>query len=206
MDPRTRPLGELFVATGNEHKMAELRRLFPGFALRLPGELGRGGEFQETGRTYLDNALGKALHLYRRLGRPVLADDSGLEVPALGGQPGVYSSRYGAVDGRKLAAPERNALLLERAQGLEDRRCRFVCCMVVVLTEVRFLAVQETCEGVLAPAPRGEGGFGYDPVVWLPERDKTVAELGDREKDEVSHRGRAARRLRDLLAVELPKG
>jgi XTP/dITP diphosphohydrolase len=202
MDPAAYPLKELFVATGNEHKVVELRRLFPGIALRLPGEIGPGEEFEETGDTYLDNALGKALQLYRRLGRPVLADDSGLEVPALGGEPGVYSSRYGAAEGRKLAAPERNALLLDRAQGLEDRRCRFVCCMVVVLTEVRFLAVQETCEGVLAPAPRGEGGFGYDPIVWLPERDRTVAELGDREKDQVSHRGRAARRLRILLAAE----
>jgi len=200
------PVSELFVATGNEHKMVELRRLFPGIALRLPRELGESGRFEETGETYLDNALGKALHLYRGLGRPALADDSGLEVPALGGEPGVYSSRYGAVAGRKLADADRNALLLEKARELEDRRCRFVCCMVVVLTEVRFLVVQETCEGLLAAGPRGEGGFGYDPIVWLPERGVTVAELSDPEKDEVSHRGRAARRLLALLAAGRARG
>jgi XTP/dITP diphosphohydrolase len=197
---------ELFVATGNRHKTVELRRLFPGIGLRLPAELGHKADFEETGETYLHNALGKALHLYRRLGRPVLADDSGLEVPALGGEPGVYSSRYGSVGGLKLSDSERNVLLLEKARDLGDRSCRFVCCMVVVFTEVRFLVVQETCEGVLAPSPRGEGGFGYDPIVWLPERGKTVAELTDREKDEVSHRGRAARRLLALLEAGLDAG
>jgi XTP/dITP diphosphohydrolase len=195
-------LGEVYVATGNEHKIIELRRLFPSFSLHVPSEAGVRFAFDETGSTYLDNSLGKALHLYQQLRRPVLADDSGLEVLALGGEPGVRSSRYGApAGGGKLSDAERNALLLEKTRRLEERSCRFVCCMVLVLTEARYCIAQETCEGILTREPRGDGGFGYDPIVWLPDHGKTVAELSDAEKDQVSHRGRAARRLAALAAA-----
>jgi XTP/dITP diphosphohydrolase len=196
---------ELFVATGNEHKLVELGRLLPGIALHTPGEAGVSFSFEEKGESYLENALGKALHLYGLLGRPVLADDSGLEVAGLEGAPGVRSSRYGgSEDGAKLSDGQRNALLLEQAGHLEERGCRFVCCMVVVLDEARFLIVQETCEGLLARAPSGSGGFGYDPIVFLPRKGKSVAELSDREKDRLSHRGRAARRLLAGLRAERP--
>jgi XTP/dITP diphosphohydrolase len=172
--------------------------------LRTPSELGIAFDFEETGATYLDNALGKALHLHAQVGRPVLADDSGLEVPALGGEPGIRSSRYGSQPGGpKLTDPERCGLLLARAEGLEDRSCFFVCCMALVLEPSRFLAAQEVCRGRLARAPRGSGGFGYDPIVYIPERGKTVAELSDREKDRLSHRGRAARRVRALWGRDL---
>jgi len=196
---------ELFVATGNEHKLLELGRLFPGILLRTPAQAGIRFEFQENGSDYLDNALGKARHLHGLLGKPVLADDSGLEVAGLAGDPGVYSSRYGSVPGgARLSDAERNALLLQRARDLEERGCRFVCCMVVVLGEGRFVVAQETCEGVLAREPRGSGGFGYDPVVLLPQMGRTVAELTDVEKDRVSHRGRAARRILSLLGSPPP--
>ncbi|MBN1834487.1 MAG: non-canonical purine NTP pyrophosphatase [Spirochaetales bacterium] len=196
---------ELVVATGNEHKLLELRRLFPGITLRTPAQVGVRFEFEENGAGYLDNAMGKARHLYALVGRPVLADDSGLEVTGLGGRPGVYSSRYGsAPGGAKLSDAERNALLLQEARGLEERSCRFVCCMVLVVGEARFVAAQETCEGVLARGPSGAGGFGYDPVVYLPELGRSVAELSDVEKDRVSHRGRAARRVLALLGPAGP--
>ena len=195
-----RVLRELVVATNNAHKVRELTRLFPGVRLLVPSDLGVEFAFEEDGSTYLDNALGKARHLYARVRRPVLADDSGLEVPALGGEPGIRSSRYGSPPGgAKLTDAERCSLLLAKAERLADRSCFFVCCMALVLDESRFAAAQEVFRGELARAPRGSGGFGYDPIVFIPERGRTVAELSDRDKDRLSHRGRAARRVRALL-------
>jgi XTP/dITP diphosphohydrolase len=195
---------ELVVATNNAHKVRELARLFPRVRLRAPSDLGIAFEFEETGATYLDNALGKAMQLHALVGRPVLADDSGLEVPALGGEPGIRSSRYGSrPGGPKLTDAERCDLLLARAGNLTDRSCFFVCCIALVLEPSRFLTAQEVLRGRLARAPRGSGGFGYDPIVFVPERGKTVAELSDREKDRLSHRGRAARRVRALWGQAL---
>jgi XTP/dITP diphosphohydrolase len=188
----------LTAATNNPHKLREFRRLFPDFRILSPEQIDWAFSFEETGTTYLENALGKALHLYHLVETPVLADDSGLEVVGLGGEPGIYSSRYGSADG-KLSDFERNAYLLNRAASLSDRACFFVCCMVAVLGEKRFFVVQETFHGVLAAEPSGSGGFGYDPVVYLPERRKTVAELRDEEKDAISHRGKAAHRLAAVL-------
>jgi XTP/dITP diphosphohydrolase len=195
---------ELVLATNNEHKVRELTRLFPRLRLLSPSDLGVVFEFEENGSTYLDNALGKARYLFSLVGRPVLADDSGLEVPALGGEPGIRSSRYGSrPDGPKLSDADRCRLLLAKAENLTDRSCFFVCCIALVLEEPRFFAAQEVCRGTLAYAPRGSGGFGYDPIVFLPELGRTVAELGDREKDRLSHRGRAARRMRALWRLGL---
>jgi XTP/dITP diphosphohydrolase len=188
----------LTVATNNPHKLREFRRLFTDFRLLSPGEADCSFSFEETGDTYLENALGKALHLYHLVETPVLADDSGLEVVGLGGEPGIYSSRYGSAEA-KLSDFERNAYLLNRAASLNDRACFFVCCMVAVFGEKRFFVAQETFHGVLAAEPSGSGGFGYDPVVYLPEKGKTVAELSDEEKDAISHRGKAARRLAAVL-------
>jgi len=194
---------ELFVATANAHKLVELAPALPGQVLRTPAEAGHPGfEVEEDGEDFLANALKKARALYSLLGRPSIADDSGLVVRALGGEPGVRSARYGSPDGgaTKLGAAERNAYLLERMRGRADRACAFVCCLVLVLSEDRLFVVQETCPGLLLEAPRGSGGFGYDPVVFLPELGKTVAELSTEEKNRVSHRGRACARMAGLLA------
>ena len=188
----------LTVATNNPHKLREFRRLFPGFRLLSPDQTGSAFSFEETGTTYLENALGKALHLHHLVETPVLADDSGLEVVGLGGEPGIYSARYGSADA-ELTDFERNAYLLNRAASLSDRACFFVCCMVAVLGDKRFFVAQETFPGVLAAETAGSGGFGYDPVVYLPDKGKMVAELSDDEKDSISHRGKAARRLAALL-------
>lgn len=191
------------MATGNMHKLGELGPLFPGHILKAPSQIGIAHfDVEENGQSFLDNALIKARALYALTGRPSLADDSGLAVRALGGAPGIYSARYGSEDGRKLEAPERNALLLKNTEGFSDRACAFVCCLVLILSESRFYAVQETCEGELLRAPRGEGGFGYDPLVYLPELGKSVAELSPAEKNRVSHRGRAAARLAKLIEGE----
>jgi XTP/dITP diphosphohydrolase len=190
---------ELLLASNNAHKHQEFLRLFPQAAIQIPSEIGVSFAFEEDGETFLENAFGKAMALYRVAKRPVIADDSGLCVPALGGQPGVFSSRYGSsAGGVLLDAPRRNAYLLDRMEGLQARSAYFVCCLVIVFEESRFLAVQDTVDGEIAESPRGENGFGYDPLFLLPDRGLTMAELSEEEKDLVSHRGRAARRIRAL--------
>jgi len=193
-------INELILASNNGHKHDEFVRLFPGVRIVVPRDLGIAFDFEENGETFLANALGKALALFRVAGRPVLADDSGLCVDALGGAPGVLSSRFGAGrGGAPLDTPRRNELLLERLDGTRGRAAHFVCCLVLLLEEKRFFVAQETVHGAIAAAPRGANGFGYDPLFALPGRGKTLAEIPDAEKDDVSHRGRAARRVRALL-------
>jgi XTP/dITP diphosphohydrolase len=187
---------EFLLASNNAHKHQEFVRLFPGMRILMPRELGIEFDFEETGDTFLENAFGKAIALYHEAKRPVISDDSGLCVRALGGEPGILSSRYGsAAGGVVLDAPRRNAYLLDRMEGIQDRAAFFVCCLVLVLEESRFLAVQETVHGRIAEGPRGENGFGYDPLFIVPGHEKTIAELPDQVKDAISHRGLAARRI-----------
>jgi len=190
----------IYVATNNAHKLDEIRPAMPGIEFRVPGDAGVEFDFPEDADTFVGNSTGKALALWRLVRAPVLADDSGLCVDALGGRPGVLSARYGSKDGyTPLGAPERNALLLEEMRGVADRSCRFVCCMSLVLSPDRVFVAQETCEGVLLEEPRGSGGFGYDPVVFLPALGCSVAELSAERKNGVSHRGRALRRMAAIL-------
>jgi XTP/dITP diphosphohydrolase len=192
---------EIYVATGNAHKITELGPALPGQLLRLPSDAGIADfEVDEDGSTYLENALKKARALYSLVGKPSLADDSGLSVRALGGAPGILSARYGSVDGsRKLDSAERNAYLLTNMESESDRDCAFVCCLVLILAEDRIFTVQETCPGQLLRAPIGAGGFGYDPVVFLPALGKSVAQLSLAEKNRLSHRGRACARMMAIL-------
>ena len=190
---------ELLLASNNDHKHAEFVRLFPGVRIVRPREIGVDFAFAEDGASFLDNALGKARSLQVLAHRPTIGDDSGLCVAALGGGPGIRSSRYGSDGTRDLPAPARNALLLSRLAGSADRRAFFVCCLVLAIDGERFVAVQETVHGEIASAPRGANGFGYDPLFLIPGRGLTIAELPDAEKDLLSHRGRAARRLRMML-------
>jgi XTP/dITP diphosphohydrolase len=191
---------EILLASNNEHKHREFLRLFPGVRILVPRDVGIELDFEENGETFQANAFGKAMALYRTAKRAVIADDSGLCVDALGGGPGVFSNRYGSgPDGVPLDTPRRNLLLLEKMRGAVNRRAFFVCCIVLVLEELRFFIAQETVAGDIAPAPRGNGGFGYDPLFALPGRGLTMAEVSDREKDDISHRGRAARRILALL-------
>jgi XTP/dITP diphosphohydrolase len=192
---------EILVASSNAHKLMELAALFPGHDLKTPDQAGFPGfDVIEDGSTFHANAVLKALALHRLSGLPSLADDSGLAVRAMRGGPGIHSARYGSIDGStKLSSRERNAILLAEMSGVGDRACAFICCLVLVLSESRIFSVQESCEGELLHAPRGEGGFGYDPVVWLPALGRTVAELDAEEKNRISHRGRAASRMVRIL-------
>jgi XTP/dITP diphosphohydrolase len=194
---------ELLLASNNDHKHREYCRLFPGRRVLTPDDIGIDFAFAEDGETFLENAFGKAMALFHAAKRPVIADDSGLCVRALGGEPGVLSSRYGAgVGGALLAPAERNAYLLDRMEGISDRAAYFACCLVLFLEENRYLVAQETVHGTVAEAPRGFNGFGYDPLFVLPGSHLTMAELPDEEKDAVSHRGRAARRMRAFMDAE----
>lgn len=192
---------EILVATFNRHKIDELRPLLPGHRLLSPADAGIDPmEIDENGSDYFANALIKAKALHDKAGIPTLADDSGLSVLALDGAPGIHSSRYGSLDGsKKLSDGDRNELLLSVMKQVDERRCAFYCCLVFLYGEDRYIAVQETCPGLLAYAPAGKGGFGYDPLVFLPELGRTVAELSPGEKNRVSHRGRAGRAMAAML-------
>ena len=191
---------ELLLASNNEHKRREFTRLFPGVKILEPRDVGIDFDFPEDGASFLANAHGKAAALHGLAGRPVIADDSGLCVDALGGEPGIHSARYGSAPGdRPLEAPRRNRYLLERMSGMKERAAHFVCCLVLFLGGDRFVAAQETVSGVITHEPRGTNGFGYDPLFLLPGLGQTMAEISDMEKDRLSHRGRAARRIRELL-------
>jgi len=198
---------ELLLASNNAHKLEEFTRLFAGHRVVSPRQEGIAFDFEEGGTSFLENALGKALALYRMAGRPVISDDSGLCVAALGGEPGVFSSRYGSgPGGKELETSERNAFLLSRMEGVTDRRAFFVCCLVLLLEESRYFVAQETVHGLITEAPRGRNGFGYDPLFLLPDRGLTIAELPDTEKDLVSHRGRASRRIAGMLGLSNEPG
>lgn len=192
---------EILVASFNNHKIDELRPLLPGHRLLSPAEAGvEPIQIDEAGSDYFANALIKARALYEKAGIPTLADDSGLSVLALDGAPGIHSSRYGSLDGsKKLGDRDRNELLLSVMKDIDERRCAFYCCLVFLYDDDRYVAVQETCPGILTRSPAGEGGFGYDPLVFLPQLGKTVAELSPDEKNEVSHRGRAGRAMALML-------
>jgi XTP/dITP diphosphohydrolase len=200
--------GAIWLASGNHHKKQELARILTGITLKIPADGGIGNfDPPETGNSFMENALLKARALSRLLAErgifePVVADDSGLCVDALGGRPGIYSARYnGAGEPKKLEAPERNRLLLEELGDSPGRGARFVCAMVLLFDENRFFCVQETLEGEIT-APRGTGGFGYDPILYLPRQGCTVAELGEDEKNLISHRAKAGRAIAKLLACQ----
>jgi XTP/dITP diphosphohydrolase len=194
----------IWFATGNAHKKAELAAILADHRIRIPAEAGApeliNFDPDETGGAFLENALIKARALYRLVQEPVIADESGLCVDALDGRPGIYSSRYGSGGGKKLETPERNALLLEELGDNPNRRARFVCAMVLLYTPDRFFIAQETLEGeIVRRAGRGSGGFGYDPILYLPERACTVAELPEAEKNRISHRGKAGMVIARIL-------
>ncbi|HKQ53219.1 MAG TPA: RdgB/HAM1 family non-canonical purine NTP pyrophosphatase [Pyrinomonadaceae bacterium] len=192
---------ELLIATGNKGKVAELRLLLAGLSLRLRdlAEFSGAVEVEETGQTFADNAALKAQGYAGQTGLWTLADDSGLEVEALGGAPGVYSARYG---GAGLTDAGRVELLLEKLSGTAagERRARFVCVIAIADPGGRIRNLSTgTCEGRIVHAPRGTRGFGYDPV-FLPDGfEQTFGELPAEIKHDISHRARALKAARSFL-------
>lgn len=191
---------EIWFATNNAHKKKELQAILNA-VLCIPSENKISFNPDETGSSFIDNALIKARELYKLLGKKnavVIADDSGLCVDALDGRPGVLSARYGEESGKKLTSSQQNLLLLEELGDNPARTARFVCAMVLLFDENRFFIAQETIEGEIVKSKeqiRGDGGFGYDPIFFVPKFGKTLAELSDNEKNEISHRGKAGRSI-----------
>lgn len=190
---------ELIIATGNRHKVEEIERILSplGYTAVTAGERGVDlGDVVEDGSTFAENARIKAEHAYALCHKPVIADDSGLCVDALGGRPGIYSARYG---GESLGYKEKIDLLLGELEGVpdEERTAHFSCAVCCILDDDRIIEVEGRCEGRIAHAPAGDGGFGYDPVFTV--NGVSFASLSGEEKDRLSHRGNALRMLRDAL-------
>ena len=195
---------KMVLASNNAHKLDELQALFGdlGVSLVTQGSLAI-PEAEEPHLTFVENALAKARHASQLSGLPALADDSGLSVHALGGAPGVLSARYATLFGRAKSDDENNAVLLERMAGQTDRRARFVSVLVAVRSadDPEPLIAMGRWEGEILAQRQGQGGFGYDPLMFVPSLGKAVAELSAVEKNAHSHRALAARDLRGLFAA-----
>ncbi len=192
-------------ATRNDHKIRELTRICADWPIEWIDlrdlEPGAAPEVDETGQTYLDNALLKAHAIADALGVPAIADDSGIEVDALGGRPGPRSARFA---GEGASDAENRQALLSALKGVPGggRTARYRCVAALAFPgEITALHESGVCEGSLASAPRGAAGFGYDPIFVPAGWEETMAELTDEQKDRISHRGRAFRALRDAVAV-----
>ena len=205
---------KIYLATGNLNKKREVQELFPEHTVVIPKDEGIAFDTEETGTTFYENSLIKAKALWDMVHCPVLADDSGICVDALDGAPGIYSSRYagpdfmkGKPDGTKISQDEQNNFIVQqtsdaiKAGYAGGRKAHYTCAMVLYMGPDRLFVCQETMEGEIIDDisnARGTGGFGYDPLFYLPEFGKTAAELTADEKNAISHRGKASRLLKKL--------
>ena len=201
----------LYLATGNRHKQKEMQEILTSYEIRIPADDGIDFNPDETGSTFYENSIIKAKALWQIVNKPVIADDSGLCVDALSGEPGIFTSRYagpefphGRPDGKKIPQDEQNRLLIEQLNetGSKNRKCHYTCAMVLFVKSDQLYVAQDIFEGELIDdisKQAGNGGFGYDPIVYLPEYGKTVAEISAEEKNRISHRGKAVRKIAEIL-------
>ncbi len=196
---------EKFVlATHNPGKLAEMKAILSGLGVEVvsPAEAGVEVDVEETGTTFAENAMLKAKAVCAAVGLPAIADDSGLCVNALNGGPGVYSARYG---GEGLDDRGRCRLLLQNLRGQTTRAAHFTCAVACAFPNGDTLTAEGRCDGAIAFAPLGEGGFGYDPVFLIPEKGKTFGQIGPEEKSKISHRGKALAAFAEKLGAYLGK-
>lgn len=190
----------IIFATGNEGKMREIRMIMADLGLEILSmkEAGLFSDVDENGTTFEENAVIKAKAIAALCNDIVLADDSGLEVDALNKEPGVYSARY---MGEETSYRIKNANIIERLAGVpeEERTARFVCAIAAVLPDGKVLECKAAMEGRIGYEERGENGFGYDPIFMLPEYGKSTAEISSEKKNELSHRGKALRMMKEKL-------
>ncbi len=193
-------LTELVLASGNQGKIAEFQRLLEGLDIQVHSmkEYPEIGEIVENGASFAENALIKARAVCKATGKAALADDSGLMVDALDGAPGIYSARFA---GEQHDDAANNAKLLQLLEPVADadRTGRFFCAIAIVLPDGREYTVEGTCPGMILRELRGRGGFGYDPLFYVPDMDKTFAQLSMEEKNRISHRGHANRKAVEIL-------
>lgn len=180
---------KIIAATKNKNKLREFGEILKGFEIISQAEAGIDIDVEETGTTFEENSMLKAKAIFEMTGIPAIADDSGLCVDALGGEPGVYSARYG---GEGYDDEGRVQLLLKNMKDIPDekRTARFVCAITLV-SEEGIITARGECEGKIAYEPKGENGFGYDPVFYVEQFGKTTAEISPEEKNSISHRGKA---------------
>ena len=185
---------KVVAATGNRHKLKEFREIFPDWDIVSEQEAGFSGEIEETGETFLENALLKARAVCRATGQPALADDSGIVVDALGGAPGVHSARYSGGDDA-----DNRALLLQNMQNAANRDAHFTSAIALVFPDGREVTAEGSTFGTILREERGSSGFGYDCLFYSSDLKKSFGEATDEEKNSVSHRGRALAALREKL-------
>ncbi|MGC6173685.1 RdgB/HAM1 family non-canonical purine NTP pyrophosphatase [Lacrimispora sp. 38-1] len=190
----------IIFATGNEGKMREIREILKDLGMEVCSmkDAGIHPDIEENGATFGENAEIKAMAVWKKSGGIVLADDSGLVVDCLGGEPGIYSARY---MGEDTSYEIKNQTILNRAALAvgEERSARFVCNIAAVLPDGSVLHTEAAMEGLIADKPAGGGGFGYDPILYIPEFDMTAAELTMDQKNRISHRGKALEAMKDKL-------
>ena len=193
-------MDKVILATNNKGKIRELSSLMSGesWVFTSPTDEGLEIDVEETGRTFEENAVLKAKSYAKASNLPTVADDSGLEVDALNGDPGVFSARYAGPDA---SDSKRNEFLLFNLANVpwEKRTARFRCVIAIAFPEGRLILCKGECPGIIAFEPKGENGFGYDPVFYLPEFDKTMAEISLEEKNQISHRAKAAHKAQEFL-------
>lgn len=193
----------LIFATGNANKMLEIKEILGELPVEILSmkEAGIEADIVEDGSTFEENALIKAKEICKLAGEMVLADDSGLEIDYLNGEPGIYSARY---MGEDTSYRIKNKNLIDRLEGVpaEKRTARFVCAIAAAFPDGRSFVVRGTIEGMIGYEERGENGFGYDPIFYLPEKGVSTAELSPEEKNSISHRGNALRKMKEFLERE----
>lgn len=189
---------ELIIASNNQHKLTEIKDILGGMFESIVSlrEAGIEHETVEDGATFMENAEKKAREIAQLSGKCALADDSGLCVDALDGAPGIYSARFSGVHGDDGA---NNRLLLEKLEGVSDRSAHYACAIALVRPDGSCVRAEGTMHGQIALEPKGENGFGYDPLFFLPERGATAAQLSAEEKNAISHRYHALQNLLEQL-------
>lgn len=189
---------KIFIATSNANKVREFRELLEprGYAVSSLLDLPAPFDIEENGTTFAENAVLKAEGACRKLGIPCLADDSGLEIDALNREPGIYSARW---LGHDTSYAYKNKVILERMQGKKDRTCRYVCAIALAMPDADTVVFQDTCECTVAEHPAGSSGFGFDPIVYYGPLKMTMAEMNPEQKNAISHRGKAMRKMEAYL-------
>lgn len=194
----------IILATNNKSKVKEISEMMSGSDITFVSlaDAGINVEVEETGTTFEENALLKAREICKLSGKPTISDDSGLEIDALDGAPGIYSSRF---MGEDTSYDIKNNALIEKLENVADpdRTARFRCCMALVLPDGREFVTEGAMEGIIAIEPKGINGFGYDPILFIPEYNRTSAELSSEEKNNISHRGEALRKMIEVIKKEL---
>ena len=195
---------KFILATHNPGKLREMAAILSQYGVEVvsPADVGITVDVEETGTTFAENAMLKAKAICAAADLPAIADDSGLCVDALNGGPGVYSARYG---GEGLDDKGRYTLLLQNMRGQTTRAAHFACAIACAFPNGDELTAEGRCDGTIAFAPMGEGGFGYDPVFFVPEKAKTFGQLTAEEKSAISHRGKALKAFSEKLATYLQK-